>query len=465
MKRYWWIFALVAILGIIPSVIGLVQLVTMFVGHEILYGENRQPFVEEHLDELRRNGLPIDNPTLEEWYSKATSDRDKEAWKTVFSRMESEKIVRWSEGAPLLNAQVPETIVFQTESSESLAAQQLLDQSKGLREEIHHLAASRTPVRFPFQFEGVETLYVELRMIDQVSQLLALEHACAHLSKDSATIRRSVQTRLNLKRIIDHVPGLISSLLRTRFHTSAMQGLSLALVEDSLTSEDLDLLAKSLQAEPLELDAFRENIQLERGICLPVFSDLHRYGASIFPEGEILKLPRKASYNDMANYLEIMQSLEACDPNDYRALCELCEQIEGRLAEIAKLRDLVGMYHLYKDWRITSLFLPSMRFYATRIGEEKNAHVRTLYALQLRRFQNGYGQFPDQLSELKKIGFLPESHTVVGNQPIGYQRRGDEAILWTADLQKEIDTPLHAPAFAGSGVENNGEATNWIRLK
>lgn len=383
------------------------------------------------LDSLRAKGVPVDSHSLDAWYRKRTDDANTEAWLKVLETLNSPQFKAQSQGVETFSKDSKD--ILRTSTSSRTKDQwpgegpvrELLAQTTELREEIRQLSKARVSVRFPVKFGSSNEKFEHVDTFRQIARLIALELNAAIADRNSAQITSSSQTLLDLSEVIRGESFIYQTVVFNAIRGLAFGGLKEALEQNILEPQDLELLAKSLSQEPPLFERFSDLVHGEIGLTLPEL---------ITPINPSKKNPltgstdaRFASTQDTLHFLEHMLKYEDIDG------CSMAEAIEKQKGYAARLEKEIKAAEgiQFREWHFTKIIFPNWRGVITAICRDRQVSHMVLHGIAIRRYQQQFDKFPEDLAALKEVGFDATDYMPVGNLPMGYRLEENGCTLWS----------------------------------
>jgi hypothetical protein len=380
--------------------------------------------VKSQIANLRDAGIPVDNATLDRWYKSQTSNEDSDAWCRILAYLNSKEFNQLSEGVEILDPKAvgrgPSTPGWLDEAD----CRRLLQNTEDIREEIRTLAAKRAPVRFPINFNSFGTLLPNTQNIRQAARLLSVEFDVALADSDSVAIRQAIETQFHLTDCCRREPFLVSQLVCIACDGIAYANLKKALELNRLAPDDLQQLLETLQKNPDCFQSWRQTIQGERAMMLPMFDQ---------PLQQMFQGPNsqpgwgiKPAAQDKLNYLSFMDRIESIDVSSIDSALAAAKTLEQELKDQGGKAGILGA----RNWMLTSQALPA-------ISAAINAYARTdmkkdqaMIAIAIRLYQAKHGSLPSQLGQLQEFGIDTSKMLGIADKPYGYLKSGKTAQLW-----------------------------------
>lgn len=407
--------------------------------------------VTAKIDTLRATSLPVDNATMDKWYRDHTDPDHMEAWLKVLETLSSRTFRAQSRGVEGFDRNARGNARTAHQWPGEAAARKLLAETTELREEIRRLAQTRVPVRFPIEFQSTRTNRGHIQPLRQASRLIALELSAAIADKNSAQIVAAVQTLLDLAVVLRREYFNVQQLSNIAIRDLAFHALKESLERDLLASKELELLSQSLPQEPVPFDYLQEIVQAERALLLPLFIEPTRHSESKLKEVVSGGKPvtGKAAPQDVLHFLEQMEKYESLDGISMTDALARQSRFEQQMMKDILATGKVSL----REWQMTKQVFPAWGSVLTTLCHDRQRLNMVLHGIAIRRYQDQFGKFPQDLAALKDIGFNADDYLPVGGKPMGYKIDGTDVILWSnrpaVGEQTSPQPPIIGPAGTG----------------
>ncbi|MFO0012222.1 MAG: hypothetical protein ACK553_05730 [Planctomycetota bacterium] len=429
----------------------------------VVQESNDRKLVKAKLDELSRRGVPIDNASLAAWYRSNTDSTDTQAWEKILSEVSSKEFTEWTLGIEAFDTKAVGAGWTETGWTGESAERNLVAKTVDLRRRIHELVKKRSPVQFIQQFDGLNTLLPQVQQSRTVQRLLGTEFQVAFADRDSTACRQAIEAGLDLPRLFENDPWLVSTLIEVAHRGVAMQYIRQAVEHDVLSDEDLEAILTRLTTEPRTLDRWSQIIWGERAIITEVANNPNKY--NIFdrsgPGQSFQAMLGRASSRDICHLLEYYEKLEALDVSDIDVLVKKASEIDEAVKLQIKDAGILGLNH----WRITSAVIPSGYAIVNALVREVVQERFTRHGLAIRLYEKRNGQLPDSLVALREVGLDSMQWKPWGGKPFGYRIEEGDAVLWATIPQDGPITSDQPPEIDGGIGDNQQRKMFYLRIR
>ena len=435
--------------------------------------DSKRPFVEKEIERMRQAGLPVDNESLDTWYQERTDPTDAGAWMEVGQFVASSDFVTLAQGVPQFDPKTPEESEWTPDGwPAEAAARRLLKDTVVLREKIRTLSRNRIPVRYRIRFNSFQTTLAHMSLLRGIARLLDVECDVAIADRDSIGLTTAVKTYFDVVEVHRHEPFLVSQLVCSAIRRMAYAAIHKGIEQGFLDDSAIESLSKLLTEESLAFDSLRETFQSEMAGALPMFMNLDEYvlddignGSNGFSRSMVTG-SRRARYNDIAHYIEHIQSLAKLDTKSLDEAILEAEKSEEQLMRNIRNAGVLGA----PGWIVTGVAAPAIAAIVSSFAEEKVQRNFLLHGLAIRRYQRKaneqeHGAFPDSLEALSNIGFNCKDWPTIGPKPFGYRIEGENAVLWYTPNRVGKETQADPPSVDGSTPYADQLSGAVMRLK
>lgn len=403
--------------GIPLLVIGVVF--TLFRGgYSIREWQGRWRFTQA-VDKLEQQGIAASSKSIEAKYHSTTSDIDTLAWQELFEQLESPEFLESARGVPNFDTSVQVDDwedSFDTSKNWKYAAAsiRLVDSQRDMLQRIRELSAAPQPVRFPIQFESMNTLLPEVQNSRGLARLVWLDAQVAIHLGDSQRAYEDFVTLHHIVRHVDAVPFSICFLVSNSYKRMALSIVQKGLEQDLFTDQQLKSIDEVLAANCDIGDRWREACERELGMAAPVFIE-----PALAAEKEARMLPTRG--HDGVYFVDMMTKLAEIPTDDWDVFYTAVGQQETEFDK--DVRSWWGRIDLI----LTGLLAPAQKSLAEVNITFAQHYRQARHGVALRRFQHEHGAFPQSLTELP-----PFDKDMRGfkQQPFGYSVTPKGATLW-----------------------------------
>lgn len=435
--------------------------------------DSNRPFVEKEIERMRQAGLPVDNESLDTWYQNRTDPTDAREWMETGQFVLSSDFVALAQGVPQFDPKTPEDSEWTPDGwPAEAAARRLLKDTGPLREQIRTLSRKRIPVRYPNHFNSFQTNLAHMQLLRGIARLLDVECDVAIADRDSIGLISAVQTHFDMVEVHRHEPFVVSQLVCSAIRRMAYAAIRKGIEQGFLDDSAIESLNKQLTEESLAFDSLRETFQTEMAGALPMFMNLDEYLSDDLGNGSngfsrsLMTGSRRARYNDIAHYIEHIQSLSNIDTKSLDAAIAQAEKSEEQLMHNVRSAGVLGA----PGWIVTGVAAPAIAAIFSSFAEEKVQRNFLMHGLAIRRYQlkennQEHGPFPDSLEALSQIGFHSTDWPTIGPKPFGYRIEGETAVLWYMPNRVGKETQADPPTLDGSTPYADQLSNAVMRLK
>lgn len=460
---------------LIYGLIGLVGFPMLLIGGSVLFLTVRDSGANTKVDQMKADlvakGLPVDDDTLSKYYDKLASEEHTEEWMELIASSDTEEIKAACEGVAVVGVdggEIPvspdddpalksprrseELDALESDSGYGAEGELTWDQQKvrdflALTSELRsrtEVAALRQlkpdakPVRFPIQFNGIETLLEHAQQMRQLARIIVIQGQVAVYDRDSDTTKRSIQTLVGCSRTLEGEPMLVSQLVRIAVRMLSVELLHRALEQDVLTERDLaELLPLVLQGSELSPTWYVAH-HGERCVYLPIAE-----GKSSGAAADVRWLPFRGK--DKQLYMEINETLVNIELDDLDAFRNEMVRQEDRISNSANGGPLAMFENL-----LTSMLAPATAAAADAWIREVMNHQIAALAIGVKLHEIRTGEFPKDLEQLIALDiegadWNPAELKPVGGKPYGYEVDDEGAHLWGFSTRNHSETPMERP--------------------
>lgn len=421
--------------------------------------------LKDQISKLQAQDLPIDSVTLQKYHESLTSTEFTNAWLTVLEELTGERFdPRTSDlvkGVPLFDGNATDEVPGPGEPwGNQQAIRSFVASTQPLHKTILDLGKQQLnegtlPVRFPVQWDGIDTLLTSAQNLRQAARLLQVHCQVANYDGNSSAVAENILGLFGCSRVLEGDPILISQLVANAISGMALAELQVAVENDTLDAADLKTILEILTAR-LDISSRWQTAWIgERALYLPSFQNGKAIG------GQGISLPLRS--RDALAYLEHIQKLMDIETGDDDKFIQEIRIVEGQLQGLGSGNPLQIF-----DTMLTSMAAPA----ASALGDaflRKAVHNRlATLACSIRLYQEAEGKFPKSLADLDtrqliEIDRQLSSLTPPGGKPFGYQLAADGglATIWGFDVSQLNSTPSEPPDSNPAGMIDD-TASPWV---
>jgi hypothetical protein len=401
---------------------------------------------------LVKQGLPIDDVSLEQYYRDRTDPKDAAAWKSVLATMVSEDFKASLKGVAILGVTSEQPIVPDHEWNEEADSIAFLEKWKTLHAEAVRLSIDANPVQFPTVFNSYNTLLNEVQELRQVAWLLELQGRVGLRARDSAIVRENIDALLGLSKVPAGDPILVSQLVSIAMDGIAMGLLKDALEYDVLNEVDLKLLLTKVLLDVNVGDKWKMTIAGERAMALPLFMDSTKARAA-----GVAPIPGRS--RDALLYLDLSEDVMDVSPENLKEfkakLLSMEEKVEG-----IRNANLLSQF----DSIMTMQTLPAMGACGEAFIRRALQHRIAAIAIGIRLYEDRNASLPTSLDALTEIPLDIKLLMPTNTSSFGYRKHGDNATLWGGSLRDSLTIAVEPHRAQTEGEDNLAKSNRALWL-
>lgn len=426
-SRKWWLAPLVLFVGI--PVLVLAGLLLSFAVRQ----SRAAAELDHAIADLQASGLPVDNRSLASYYESLTDRQRTAQWLRIFKRLDSADFTASAQNMPFLGARGPDDVPLPGDPwAEQEEVEAFLESQQMLLADLHDATGEPEPVYFPVAFDSFETLLPHVQSTRAAARLLLLEHHAAVHAGQGDRAAQSLRSLFGLAETLRGEPFMISQLVRIAIHGMASGALQRSVEQDVLDEEALADLLGRLDAFDDYQTLYRTAIAGERAAALPVYRE-----SPLFVVG--------SRSRDALVALEYYARMEAiADEEDLAAFvhssAQLNEQMVAEFAEAGPLQQFETM--------MSRMLLPASDAFVRAFARQVMQNHLAKLGIGLRLYRHRFGEWPQQLDDLSKVGLNPAELVPLGGKPYGYRVEEGTAILWSfnpAWHSRDASAPMEVP--------------------
>lgn len=461
-RRGCFFYALILLFALPLLLVGLVLL--LLLGRE---GAARRQ-LDARKEQIAAQGLPVDNESLQAYYEKLTSAKNTDAWIELLAIARDKGFVEDCRELPILGrseSEIPgrrsadEATPWETEDSvRSFLAtwSELVQKTETLG--LEHSQPDSRPVRFPIEFNSMETLLPDAQEMRTLARLLMLQGQTAVYDRDAETVKDSIQALNGCSRAMDGEPFLVGQLICSAVDGMSMQLLQRAIEFDVLDEEQLIALFENIYPGIDIADNWKTAWHGERGAVLPIFgsSDLAKRN---LPNN--VNIPFRS--RDALSYLETIDGILEIPTSD---LDEMKKQL---VVQEDKLQArLSGSILQQMDNMLTGMLSPAINGVGESFVQRASKHRIASLAIAIRVYEKRNEKYPTSLDDLAgmQMGDTPIDLDLLkptGGKPFGYASSAEEVVLWGFNPREMTSTPAERPVVV-EGRPYSELLQSWIWL-
>lgn len=425
----------------------LVVAALLWVGRE--YSGSRR--LKARIAILKKQGHPIDDATLDEFYKTKTDPTNTDAWLELIARIKAPDFVASSKAIPYLGSEAEVPILPSEEWTEEQVALAFLKNWKSLYADLLILSVDAKPVRFPIVFDSMQTLLTQTQEMRQFARLLQLSGRIGLRKRDSSAVRDAIDGLLGLSRVSSGEPLLVSQLVATAIDGVALELLKDGIRHDAINESDLKILLPKVLAAINIGPEWSSAIVGERAIALPIFADSKKaksLGVSSVP----------GRSRDALFYIDISQQILEIPTEPMSEI--LAKMGETKIEE----RMMQGNWSAQFDRVLTSQLMPNYAMAVNALIRRALQHRMAATAIGIRLYEDVHFDMPNTLSDLSELAIDTKRLGPKEETSFGYARKGNSAKLWgggNPDLFSIPKTPP-SPIDSETNAAAKAEQERWL---
>ncbi len=342
--------------------------------------------------------------------------------------MESPEFRDTVEGVPIFDGKLEADFPSpRQEWPAEAAARAFLDRWRDTHDKTMRLSMDARPVRFPIEWDSVNTLLPQTQQMRSAARLLALRGRLALYEEDAAATRRCIDALLGCAAALEQEPVLVSQLVSIAIDGMAIDILKIATERNLLRPQDLEYLINKVLRGTQIGSQWKVAIEGERAMMLPIFSDPQIAQASLGPGSAVTLLPFRS--RDANHYLDLLDQALAVETEDISRFQIELTALEEKMQEQFSSRNIIGQL----DSAITGMLVPAMGAAGGAFTRKTMMHRIAVLAMAVRLHTFQHDCLPASLDDLNIEGVEPSQLMPTGNKPFGYLTNDGTATLWGFD--------------------------------
>jgi len=413
--QYVWISAIVPVLIAIGGSI-------YFVIHETRSWARTQTILEQC--KLRKE--PVDDSSLENWYSDRTFSEGFELWNEICRLSPNSQFPsRYLLSIP--SDEFPTSLNPDRDWKDKERIRSYLGHHQPILEMLDRAEGCPKPIRFPTAFDGYPTLLSFVQNAQAIQQLVRLDLEYASHSRNTTRALMDLLRMRTVEQSLDAPLSVVWKLLQLQLLSNRLSALGRSLSYSAWSDEELRVLEDESRVAVLTSDAWKSTFLGERAMYLV---EIHRKSPSwlttdptttgfpspLLPSGEQLIL----------DYFQKILDLGTLDPEEITgySLDSLnpSSSTKSRLS-LDRVHENISQIHGSVDALIRAMH---------QCKELRNL-VRI--AIALRRYDHLHSHWPRNLRELESLGLKSQDYSTRSGNAFGYQVEEGVACLWGTDLR------------------------------
>ncbi len=420
--------------------------------------------VNATLTTLTRDGHPVGNHSLTEWFDSHTTQQASSQWDDILVATDGLHI-RFSDVLPLDDE--PRLEPNQPWADAEIM-QRYAEQARPIIEAIKRVPTHPRPVWQPVVFEGFQTTYPGLDETRSINRLLMREFRVAVDQQDPARAIHALQLMPKVADAFDWQIGILSDLI----YFAAVEE-HRAQIRESLavgfwkTEESLLQLREQVNREQNLHDRWDTAVAAERAFLLAEFGITSDGPNHFQQESQIDFFP--FGLTDMMGELlmeryqrwEDAETIKAFEPWPPQAR-SLRHEDGDDIWTYSILAVPVSNAEIFLDKFFGDPSSAAARFYRFELNRRW-----TLTAIAIKQFQKRYERFPNELSELSDVGLTESDWMVNSQESFGYEvgKGGKVAYLWSVDYERAMGPngePVVAMERPVASDHRNEKIEKWV---
>lgn len=375
--------------------------------------------LQSELTQLKAQGQPLDNEAWAAWFDARTHKEGTDAWLEVLSLSEASS--RIAPDLPFVGEGfVPIDITPGMEWPSEPRVAEFLEVFDPLISKIHQAGEYPSPVWWPIQWGGVETLLPQYQESRSVCRLLQLKAMHSLWKKDTEEALQSIKSCLATASAVDSKTMWVTDLVYLAEVAIAHETINRSLRMDVWNDQQLEALSKWLgqQREPIE--SWKSCLVGERNMALSIDNDYTTTNG--FNSLEVLKyIPRLPS--DDLRILQHYQSMMDLANGGMAGLPERCAKWSAAWEEDFRKSPFSA------STLLLAMFSSPASQLATAYERVAIAQQLTKTAIAIKRFQKANGRFPNALNDLPSPDWPLVNWSINKRTPLIYELEDGQAKL------------------------------------
>jgi hypothetical protein len=398
--------------------------------------------MQRRLNQMRLEGLPLDNAELATWWQDQTADQGLPDWLAALDRFElALRSIGKDHRLPYVGQghKPPLPVLAGGEPwSDRETAEQLLMRLRPSISQLQQACQAELPIRSPVAFDGARTsreLHEELRA---VSRAVALE-------LDTALVAGDLERSMEMLRLIDSLSErsnwhllVQGELVQVATRSFLYQGIARLLgsgLGGRLSDSQLDWLSQNRDDY---VERLRGLVASEQGVLLADLLLPVEDAERAVPVGR--RLPWVLAWNLVfpASRLQLLEYNHAWFQLSAVSFPQLLEKLDhAPESPIALRRDFAPWMRL-----MTPAYEQLVAYYARDYLWGRLCRV----AVEVQRFRSTHGVWPERLEQLEPQGVTADEWRTLSGHRFMYRVIDDRAYLWSNDPENGNRPPTPHPA-------------------
>ena len=399
-----------------------------------------------------KQGLPIDDASMDQFYRDRTDPKNVAAWKSVLATMASEDFKASLKGVAILSVTSEQPIIPDQEWNEEADSIAFLEKWKTLHAEAVQLSIDSKPVQLPIVFDSFNTLLTEVQELRQVARFLELQGRVGLRARDSAIVRENIDALLGLSKVPTGCPCLVSQLVAIAMDGIAMGLLKDALEYDVLNEGDLKILLLKVLLDVNVGDEWKMTIAGERAMALPIFTDTTKARAA-----GIASIPGRS--RDALLYLDLSEEVMEVSSENLREFKAKLLNMEEKIKAIGNA-NLLSQF----DSIMTLQTLPAMGACGEAFIRRALQHRIAALAIGLRLYEDRNASLPTSLDALTEIPLDIKRLMPTNTSSFGFRKEGTRATLWGGSFRDSLTIAAEPHRAQTEGEDNLAKSNRAMWL-
>ncbi len=388
------------------------------------------------MDQLKRAGEGYDNASFEQWYRNHTHPEGAQAWVNLLNSVSATSQIGAVASLPIVGTgKELKELDPKAEWPNEPAVNEFLDEMLGLIQQTHQLEKWPTPVQFPIEFNGQQTLLPYHQQSRSVTRLLQLDFEYAFYQREFERAIRDLKSMGTVAEAMNSKMCLVVDLIVSTILSTQYLEIQRSLLTDNWPPENLNQLRELVREVHYSPARWKTLLTNERAM----FSDDVALGdlARITDSAEASLVPLLET--GRLRIFEAYDELIAAGNVDLALLRSASKQAVERIVKRDASFDVDGG----NIW--IGLMLPAAEQMATAMENLESNRRLTLTAIALRQFKHQEGHWPANLRELEKVGLTNLDTTTVNRGAFGYEIADGIAYVWGSNSVRDIPVATSRP--------------------
>ncbi len=420
---------LVALVILVPAGLLLLLLVVsgvVWVRHSTAMGR-----MDEIVEDLRDQGVPVDNETIKARYDAETTTVNAKSWMTLLNNIELATLRREYVRLPIIGDGA-ESPVF-GDWPQELGAKGFVKFQYTQYVQLQKFLETDTPYQTQEKFDSYATVWTEPELARSAAKFTALFGEVGLRDRDGEEVIKAIRTIRMLSQNLRAIGGFVNIIIQNEIETRALRLVRKGIERDIWNVEELNEIRRELMPSCHVDTRWNRCWQMERAMFLaackePKHFKINAESASEFAWG-----------NDNLLCLKMVEEAENMDTKSLDVLLQSCRAQKASLDELFYGSSLTRMESIR-----TAIALASSEKVAIYLIRHAMLHRLAVTACAVRQYKKKSEAYPRTLRDLRALEIDPAKLMPLGNQPFGYQTSPD-VVIWGFDPDNEEATPSTPP--------------------